>query len=181
MPTKIFKNIPLDIFVGILLKPRRTGRNSAEQWKYITTFEFLLRQADNKHRFESPNITRLARLLFPECWLVAHRTIVGDNGYAIYCRLIPTLKWVRPMDVSHPPSVLRHYCCGIVVSWLKLRMMQVASSGIALSFAESCKNRALSHSSAARRIVPPTLLPARRTPILQVAFAPYVRDCFFAK
>ena len=65
--------------MGILLKPLRTDRNSAEQRKYVTTFEFLLRQADNKHRFESRDITRLAWLLFRES-LVAHRTIVGDYG-----------------------------------------------------------------------------------------------------
>ena len=65
-----------------------------EQRKYATTFEFLLRQADSKHRSESPDITRLAWLLFRE-WLVAHRTIVGDNAYTIYCGPIPSIKRVR--------------------------------------------------------------------------------------
>ena len=87
---KIFENILLDIFIGILLKqPWKTDRNSAEQWKYITTFKFLLRQVNHKHRFESPDITRLAQLLFPKL-LVAYRTTVGDNGYTIYYRPIPT-------------------------------------------------------------------------------------------
>ena len=163
MPPKIFKNILLDIFIGILLKPWRTDRYSAEQWKYITTFEFLPRQADNK-QFESPDITRLAWLLFRE-WLVAYRTIVGDNGYTIYCRPIPIIKRVRRMDASNPPSILRQYCCGIVVSSLKFRMMAVASSSTALSFAESCKNRALSHRSVAWRIAPLTLLSFRSTSV----------------
>ena len=125
VPTKIFKIILLDVVMGIHLKPWITGINSAEQRKYISTFGFLLQQAHNKHRFESPNITRLARLLFPECWLVAHRTIVGDNGYTIYCRPILIIKRVRLTDASNPPSVFRQYCCGIVVSSQKFRMMSV--------------------------------------------------------
>ena len=73
----------------------------------------LQRQADTEHRFESPDITRQVQLLFRES-LLARRTVAGDNGYTIYCRPIPTLNRVRPMDASHPPSVLVHYYYGTV-------------------------------------------------------------------
>ena len=139
---KIFEDILLDIVIGILLKSWRTDRNSVEQWKYIATFEFSRRQADNKRWFESPDITKLAQLLFQEL-LVAQRTIVGDNGNTLYCRPIPTLKRIRPIDASHPSSVLRHYCWVIVASTLKLWIILVASSATARSFAKSCKSRAL--------------------------------------
>ena len=150
--------------MGILLKPWRTDRNSAKQRKYVTTFEFLPRQADNKHRFESPDITRLARLLFRK-WLVAYRTIVADNGYTIYCRPVPTIKRVRPMDASNHPSVLRQYILLIVVSSLKFRMMAVASFATAMSSAESCKNHAFSQSSVAWYVVLLKLLSVRSTSV----------------
>ena len=43
------------------------------------------------------------------------------------------------MDASNPPSVFRQYCCGIVVSSLKFRMMAVPSSATALSYAKTSK------------------------------------------
>ena len=66
-----------------LFNPWRKVRISPEQRKYIIVVTFFLRQADDKHRFESPDIIRLVQVVFRES-LATRCTIVNASGYRLY-------------------------------------------------------------------------------------------------
>ena len=61
---------------------------------------FFLRQADDKNRFESPDIIRLAQVVIRES-LATRCTILS---MLVVIDFIANLKRVRPLDVSRPPS-----------------------------------------------------------------------------